>query len=93
MVHKGATLGTIENVTVLSFGKGHLLLSHGWVGNTKSLGITECNIPHKVGSKVKLASKKANDIGLDVLMTFDNEKSLDTLIKALNKVKKTFKKS
>lgn len=94
MIHKNTTFGALENVTVLEFGKGDIMITHG--DNEKHQSVhfktTESFEVGQVHKNPEGAT--SDDFKSEIIMTFDNPNSIDVLMEYLQIAKETlFKKA
>ena len=73
-----------EEIALLEFGTGDILVGYGTIGGVPVL--TFSNTENKeVGSTFNNGTNTVSDLDTPVVLTFTNEKSIDTIIKGLKK--------
>lgn len=75
-----------EKIALLEFGTGDILVGHGTIGGVPA--ITFSNTEKKeIGSTFNDGTNNIGDLDNPVVLTFTNEKSIDVIIKGLEKVR------
>lgn len=80
MIHKGLTISSTENVTLMEFGEGDILISSPECkgpSNIAHIAFYQADDSFEIGSLVEKEKSTLN-----LVMSFDKPESLDVLIKA-----------
>ena len=75
-----------EEIALLEFGIGDILVGYGLVGGVPSLTFSKTE-KKEVGSTVNDGTNTVRDLDNPVVLTFTSEKSIDAIIKGLEKVR------
>ena len=75
-----------EKITMLEFGTGDILVGHGTIGGIPTLTFSNTE-KKEVGSAFNDGKNRIGDLDNPVVLTFTNEKSIDVIIKGLEKVR------
>lgn len=75
-----------EEIALLEFGAGDILVGNGTIGGTPTLTFSNTE-KKEVGSTFSEGTNSVFDLDTPVVLTFTNEKSIDVIIKGLEKVR------
>jgi len=75
-----------EKIALLEFGAGDILVGYGKSGGTPTLTFSNTE-KKEVGSTFNDGTNNVFDLDNPVVLTFTNEKSIDIIIKGLEKVR------
>ena len=75
-----------EEIALLEFGTGDILVGHGLVKGVPALTFSNTE-KKEVGSAFNDGKNRIGDLDNPVVLTFTNEKSIDVIIKGLEKVR------
>ena len=75
-----------EKIALLEFGTGDILVGNGTIGGTPTLTFSNTE-KKEVGSTFNDCTNIVSDLDTPVVLTFTNEKSIDVIIKGLEKVR------
>jgi len=75
-----------EEIALLEFGTGDILVGHGTIGGIPTLTFSNTE-KKEVGSTFNDGTNNVFDLDNPVVLTFTNEKSIDVIIKGLEKVR------
>ena len=75
-----------EEIALLEFGSGDILVGYGLVGGIPSLTFSNTE-KKEVGSTFNDGTNTVSDLDTPVILTFTSEKSIDVIIKGLEKVR------
>lgn len=90
MITKNENYGVNKNVTIAKFGKGDIIVTEGYLpdDNTISCVFMRNDIEKEIGiSHPENKGKSTDELGVDIIMFFDNPKSIDVVIEMLQKAK------
>ena len=75
-----------EKIALLEFGAGDILVGNGTIGGIPTLTFSNTE-KKEVGSTFNDGTNTVRDLDNPVVLTFTNEKSIDVIIKGLEKVR------
>ena len=75
-----------EEIALLEFGAGDILVGHGTIGGIPTLTFSNTE-KKEVGSTFNNGTNTVSDLDNPVVLTFTSEKSIDVIIKGLEKVR------
>ena len=75
-----------EEIALLEFGAGDILVGNGTIGGTPTLTFSNTE-KKEVGSTFNDGTNTVSDLDNPVVLTFTSEKSIDVIIKGLEKVR------
>ncbi len=75
-----------EEIALLEFGAGDILIGYGAIGGAPALTFSNTE-KKEVGSTFNDGTNNVFDLDTPVVLTFANEKSIDVVIKGLEKVR------
>ena len=75
-----------EEIALLEFGTGDILVGYGAIGGAPTLTFSNTE-KKEVGSTFNDGKNRIGDLDAPVVLTFTNEKSIDVIIKGLEKVR------
>ena len=88
MIHKNAKVGKIENVTVCLLGQGDVRVNCFRVPNGGTAGVSFVNdVPREIGAVYDDAGTTSDESGIDIVLEFSDERSIDVVEGMLKKVR------
>lgn len=89
MITKNENYGISKGVTIADFGKGDILVSDGFIEETKTGCLMLANdVPNEIGKDhPERIGKTTDELKQDIIFTFTKPESIDVVIRALERAK------
>lgn len=89
MIKKNIKYGKVENVTLVEFGKGDVIVAITKF-KKRNVGVCFTNLDHpqRIGSFVDTTATNTNELGIDAILTFTDVNSIDVVLQALQIARK-----
>lgn len=75
-----------ETIALIEFGTGDILVGHGTIGGVPALTFSNTGAK-EIGSTFNDGTNNIHDLDNPAVLTFTSEKSIDVIIKGLEKVR------